>query len=86
MAHLLTYRINPHHVLAFHAKFPIQHEFISTHINESLCVTHESSWQFTCQNISFWDGKDTFVIAIYYMHMRSVVATVLFGVHVHNHS
>ena len=83
---LLSDRIDPKDILALHAKLPVKHEFFCSHVYECLCITQLSSRNIACKHFTFWNRKYTFIIAIQYMDMRSVVATVFLWVHVQNHS
>ena len=86
MAALLSYRINPHDILALHAELPVQHEFFRAHVNERLSVAQLSSRNLSRKHFSLWNRKDALIITIQNMNMRSVVATVLFRIHVQNHT
>ena len=83
---LLTDRIDPGDILAFHAKLPVQHEFFRSHVYECLRIAQLPSWYLSCQHLTFRDRKHTFVISIQNMDVRSIVATVLFWIHVKNHA
>ena len=85
-ANLLTDRIDPYDILAFHAKLPVQHEFFRSHVYECLNIAQLSSRNLARQNFTLWHRKHTFLIALQYMDVRSIVSTVLFRVHVKNHA
>ena len=83
---LLSDWIDPHDVLALHAKFPVQHEFLRSHVYERLGVAQLPTRYLSCQYLTFWDRKHSFFISVQNIDMRSFVATVLFRVHVKNHT
>jgi len=85
-ADLLTDRIDPNDILAFHAKLPVQHEFFRSHVYECLRIAQLPSRYIACEHFTFWDRKHTLLISVQNMDMRSIVATVLFRIHVQNHA
>ena len=44
-------RINPDNVLTFHAKLLVKHQFVCSHVNESLGVAQLPAWHFTISKL-----------------------------------
>lgn len=57
-------RVNPHNILAVHAKLPIQHQFIRTQVNECLGIAQLPTGNLSRKDVSFGYGQYTFIITL----------------------